>query len=478
MYGDGGPATAAYLTLPVGVAVDSAENLYIADDISVRKVAAATGTISTVAGCTGANDSACVLTYATGSIGDGGPATSAYLAATGVAVDGAGNLYIADSVNNRIRKVSTHGIITTVAGSASGDYQGDGGPAISAGLNTPYGVAVDAAGNIYIDDRGDYRIRMVTSDGTISTIAGNGGQSQGGVTAGAPAPAKSISLGRTLGVALGPRGTVYVADIDNGVWLLAPVAPPGGATPSISRGGVVSASAFGGFTSVAPGSWIEIYGSNLAPDSRGWTSSDFSGSNAPISLDGTSVTIGGQSAFVDYISPSQVNAQVPSNIGTGSQPVIVTAGGEASSPVTITVNAEQPGLLAPASFNIGGKQYVVALFSDGAYVLPPGAIAGVTSRRAQPGDTITLYGVGFGSVIPNIPAGQIVQQANALASSFQLKFGQSQATVTYDGLAPSEVGLYQFNVTVPNIASSDTVPVTFTLGGATGTQTIYTSVGN
>lgn len=249
--------------------------------------------------------------------------------------------------------------------------------------------------------------------------------------------------------------------------------------PSISSGGVVSASGFGGFASIAPGSWIEIYGSNLASDTRSWADSDFNGVNAPTSLDGSSVTIGGQPAFVDYISPGQVNAQVPSNVGTGPQPVIVTADSVASSPVTITVNAEQPGLLAPASFNIGGKQYVVALFSDGVtYVLPPGSIAGVTSRRAQPGDNITLYGVGFGSVIPNIPAGQIVQQNNALALPFQVNLGTAQASVTYDGLAPDEVGLYQFDVTVPNIASSDTVPVTFTLGGVTGTQTLYTSVQN
>jgi uncharacterized protein (TIGR03437 family) len=248
-------------------------------------------------------------------------------------------------------------------------------------------------------------------------------------------------------------------------------------SPSISSGGVVSASAFGGFTSVAPGSWIEIYGSNLATDTRSWASSDFNGVNAPTSLDGTSVTIGGQSAFVDYISPGQVNAEVPSSVAAGAQPVIVTQGGVASNPLTVTVNAEAPGLLAPSSFDIGGTQYVAALFSDGVtYVLPPGAIAGVPSRRAQPGDNITLYGVGFGPVIPGIPAGQIVQQDNSLALPFQLNFGQAQAAVTYDGLAPSAVGLYQFNVTVPNVASSDTVPATFTLGGVAGTQTLYIAI--
>jgi uncharacterized protein (TIGR03437 family) len=248
--------------------------------------------------------------------------------------------------------------------------------------------------------------------------------------------------------------------------------------PSIAANGVLSASAFGGFSSIAPGSWIEIYGSNLAVDTRGWANSDFNGGTAPTSLDGTSVTIGGQAAFVDYISAGQVNVQVPSNVASGLQQVIVTVKNTNSAPVTVTVNATQPGILAPTSFNVGGKQYAVAVFSDGAYVLPPGTIAGLNSRRAHPGDTITFYGVGFGPVIPSIPAGQIVQGNNSLSASFQISFGSSLAAVTYDGLAPSAVGLYQFNVVVPTIPNSDSVPVTFTLGGKAGTQTLFTSVQN
>jgi uncharacterized protein (TIGR03437 family) len=170
---------------------------------------------------------------------------------------------------------------------------------------------------------------------------------------------------------------------------------------------------------------------------------------------------------------------VPSNVGTGRQQVVVKTAAGSSSAYTVTVNAAQPGLLAPSSFNIGGTQYAVALFPDGmTYVLPPGAIAGLPSQRAQPGDTITFYGVGFGAVIPNIPAGQVVQQDNALALPFQIKFGTTQARVTYDGLAPDAVGSYQFEVVVPSIPSSDAVPVTFTLNGVAGTQTLYMSVQN
>src|ERR1035441_6323748 len=250
-----------------------------------------------------------------------------------------------------------------------------------------------------------------------------------------------------------------------------------GSLPSINPGGVVSAISFGQFKSVAPGSWIEIYGSNLSANSRSWAGADFSGVNAPTSLDGTKVTVGGQAAFIDYISPGQVNAQVPSNIGTGPQSIVATTPAGSSAPYTITVNSVQPGLLAPSSFSIAGKQNVVALFSDGTtFVLPPATISGVASRRAQPGDVITLYGIGFGPVTPSIPAGQIVQQNNTLALPFQILFGPTPAAFLYDGLAPSAVGLYQFNVTVPNVTSSDAVPVTFTVGGVAQTQTLYIAV--
>jgi uncharacterized protein (TIGR03437 family) len=247
--------------------------------------------------------------------------------------------------------------------------------------------------------------------------------------------------------------------------------------PSITSGGVVSASSFGQFKSIAPGSWIEIFGSNLSTNSRSWTGTDFSGVNAPTSLDKTKVTVGGQDAFISFISPGQVNAQVPSNIGTGPQSIVATTPAGSSAPYTITVNSVQPGLLAPSSFSIAGKQNVVALFSDGTtFVLPPATISGVASRRAQPGDVITLYGIGFGPVTPSIPAGQIVQQSNTLALPFQILFGPTPAAFLYDGLAPSAVGLYQFNVTVPNVTSSDAVPVTFTVGGVAQTQTLYIAV--
>lgn len=251
-------------------------------------------------------------------------------------------------------------------------------------------------------------------------------------------------------------------------------------TPVINS--VISASSYGGFPALAPGTWMEIYGLNLANlanvSSQTWTTANFNGNAAPTALGGTTVTIGGQSAFIDYVSPGQVNAQVPSNIATGPEQVVVTSPGGTSAAYTITVNATEPGLLAPSVFDLPAGQYIGATFPNGAtFVLPPGVASGVPTARAVPGDVIIFYGVGFGTVTPNIPAGQIVTQTNQL-SGFQVSFAGVPAVVQFAGLTAGYLGLYQFNVVVPNVAASDTVPVTFSLGGTTGTQKLIIPVGN
>lgn len=467
--GDGAAATSAQLFHPSSVVVDAKGNLYIADTSNnIVRIVTTDGKINTFAGNFGAG---------TGFTGDGGPATSARLNnPEGLALDSAGNLYIADGNNNRIRVVnaSTKNINTVAGSSTIGGYSGDGGQATKAKLNIPKGVAVDSVGNIYIADTYNSRIRLVSPAGVITTVAGNGAVGSGGDGG----PANQASLYFPSYVAADTKSAnVYVVDNQNNVVRLLTAVPQ---TPSIYSNGVVSASAFGKLPGVAPGSWIEIYGTNLAVNARGWGGTDFSGVNAPTSLDGTKVTVGGQAAFVDYISAGQVNAQVPSNTPQGAQSVVVTTPYGTSAAYTVTVNATQPGILAPASFVVGGKQYIAATFSDGVtYVLPPGAVPGVSSRQAKPGEVITIYGVGFGGVTPSIPAGQVVQQFNTLASPVAFSFGGTAATANYSGLAPSQVGLYQFNVTVPNVPNSDLVPLTFTLGGtAVNTQTLYTAIHN
>ena len=202
--GDGGPATSSSLNSPAGIALDASGNLYIADSAHhrVRLVDGATGTITTVAGTT-----------STGFSGDGGPATTANLnSPQGVAVDGSGNLYISDTFNHRVRRVdAATGVITTVAGDGASGFSGDGGTATSASLKFPRGLAVDAAGNLLIADE-NHRVRRVdASSGIITTVAGNG--TSGFSDDGGPATSASLNLPR--GVAVDTSGNVYIADRSN-----------------------------------------------------------------------------------------------------------------------------------------------------------------------------------------------------------------------------------------------------------------------
>ena len=200
--GDGGTAIEGRLRAPVGVAVDGADNVYIADlgNDRIRKVDA-TGTITTIAG-----------TGERGFSGDGGPATEAQLNfPVGVAVDGADNVYIADFGNDRIRKVDATGTITTIAGTGERGYSGDGGPATEAQLNRSRGLAVDGAGNVYIGDTSNHRIRKVDAMGTITTIAGTGEQG----FSGDGGPATEAQLSRPDGVAVDETGNLYIAEQRN-----------------------------------------------------------------------------------------------------------------------------------------------------------------------------------------------------------------------------------------------------------------------
>jgi sugar lactone lactonase YvrE len=203
--GDGGPAGNAELNNPAGVAVDGSGNLYIADPANnrIREVAASTNIISTFAG----NGTA-------GYSGDSGPATSAELQQpVAVAVDSAGNLYIADQGNNVIRKVATNGTITTVAGNNAEGYSGDNGQATNATLYAPAGVAVDSAGNLYIADQSNNRIRMVSATGTITTVAGNGIAGYGGDNG----PATSATLNKPSAVVEDTKNNLYILDTGNNV---------------------------------------------------------------------------------------------------------------------------------------------------------------------------------------------------------------------------------------------------------------------
>ena len=247
--GDGGPATSAPLGSVLGIAVDASGNLYIATGDNRVRIVSPAGVIGTAIGksetsayglLTPVNGAAAVASDSAGNVyftdtwnnrirkvspdgtvvtvagtgvngaaGDSGPAVGAQLGNVfGVALDAAGDIYIVDTGNSTIRKVDTNGVITTVAGNGTAGFSGDNGPATSAQLNLPYGVALDAAGNLYIADRYNYRVRKVDTSGVITTVAGNGTQGNSGDSG----LATSAEFGVITGLAISSNGGIYVAD--------------------------------------------------------------------------------------------------------------------------------------------------------------------------------------------------------------------------------------------------------------------------
>ena len=205
--GDGGPATAAQLNNPWGLAFDPSGNMLISDAVNrvIRKVNTS-GIISTIAGIPGSY----------GFSGDGGQATAAQLGApAGLCTDAAGNIYFADPGKHVVRKISITGIITTVAGTGgSSGYSGNGGQATAALLNSPYDVCIDGAGNLYIADKGNHAIRKVNTSGVISTVAGIGGSLNGGFT-GDGGNATAAKLNNPQSISIDPSGNLYISDYTN-----------------------------------------------------------------------------------------------------------------------------------------------------------------------------------------------------------------------------------------------------------------------
>ena len=250
--------------------------------------------------------------------------------------------------------------------------------------------------------------------------------------------------------------------------------------PTINEGGVVTVSGFGGFAAAAPGSWLEIYGTNLSTTTREWDGSDFDAGRAPTTLDDVTVTIGGQSAFIRYVSPAQLNVQVPANLPVGGLlPVVVSFKGESGPVALLDIQSLAPGLYAPPSFKQGSNQFVVPVRPATGQLITTSA--GFPFVEAIPGETLLFYGVGFGKVDPDsVPiAGQVVTGTPRVVASVKFKIGGLDASIAYAGLVSGSIGLYQFNVVVPTSLTRGDVQVEVEVDGQPLRQpTLYLPVGN
>jgi uncharacterized protein (TIGR03437 family) len=505
--GDGGPAASAQLSVPIGLALDVQGNLYIAESGNtiygprVRKVDTS-GIITTVAG-----------NGTPGFSGDGGLATSAQLGATlqGVAVDHAGNIYIADYANYRVRKVSATGIITTVAGTGRIGGTGDGGYPTNAQLQ-PSGIGLDNAGNLYISDTTDSRVRKITFGATppglsvgasslyfsnttlhnqappsqiltvstagppLSFTAASATTSGGGwlnaSTSNGTTPQSltvSISVTNAAGQALAAgtyKGTITLTPTTPGytTQVMVPVTlvlsasvPP---APAISPNGVVNGASFQAGAGIVSNSYVTITGTNLASTTDNWNNSIIGGA-LPTSLDGVTVTFSGVPGYLSYISPTQINVLVPS-IDLGTASIQVINNGSLGSSQTVGV-----GQYAPAFFTVGTQ--VVATRQDYTYAFKNGTVAGVTTVPAKPGDVLILWGTGFGPTAPATLSGAVTPSDKSYATStpVTVTINNVPATVYGAALAPGFAGLYQVAIQVPASLPNGDFPIVATAGSVT-----------
>ncbi len=459
--GDGGPATSATFNFdedfayPYGLAVDSAGSVYIADAANhrVRRVNAS-GIINTYAG----NGQA-------GFAGDNGPATAASLnSPTGLAMDSSGNLYIADRENNRIRRVSTTGTITTIAGTGTPGFSGDGGPATSAALNKPQNVALDGAGGIYIADRLNRRVRQVSAAGTISTVVGRGTSG----TCGDGGQATDACFSLPSGLSVDAAGSLYVADTTNErirkvltvppTFSVAPLAlrfslTAGNPQPAAQRvsvsgsvtglgwAGAVSTNSGGPWLSVTPTSGgvpgamdVVANAANLAPGTYQGTVT------VRAALASTAAQTVAVTLEVTTSNPARLVVDPPSLSFTGG------TGGSAPPPQTIRIGNSGPGSItwtARVSTASGGNWLAVGTASGNASAATP---ASVSVQATAVASTLPA-GVYSGTVQIDSSAGSQFVKVTLLRSAGTQTILLSQSALQFTGVeGSSQAPLQTFGV--------------------------------
>lgn len=451
--GDGGDPRDILLNRPRGITRDLAGNLYIADSMNhrVRRLRP-DGAVSTVAG-----------TGVRGYSGDRRLAGVAQLnTPVDVAVDDEGNLYIADTGNHAIRMVRSDGFIFTIAGDGYRGFLGDGGAATAARLDSPAGLAVDAEGNLYISDTNNHRIRRISPDGLIGTIAGTGLPG----FSGDDGSAAQAALRYPVGIAVAASGEIYVADTGNSrVRRLLPLIAPPPVEEPVKTCSVVHAATFQAGP-LAPGQITSVFWEG---DGLKRPASTVIGEDGYVSrlLSGVEVRFDGVAGPLFYAGSSQINVQAPVEMVPGSSSAVeIFLNGKLHSRGEVSVAESSPGLFTVS----GGSGPAVALNQDGTVNSP--------QNPAPRGSIVVLYGTGEGlSDTPAqtgqpavVPLPQPVLPVKLTVGGFSLK-------PLYAGAAPGFAGLMQINVALPDgFFPAGELPVKLTVGDASSQPGVTISV--
>ena len=434
--GDGGPAARASLNLPSAIAIDKSGNLYIADTNNnrIRKVTAG-GIISSIAG-----------TNVDGFKGDGGPAVAAEInAPTGIAVDATGNVYISDTSNHLIRKISTNGIISTVLGTGTVGFSGENGLGTNAQLNAPSGLAVDGAGNVYVADQLNHRICRLGTDGKVSTVVGSGisGTNVGGTDA------RTIQLNAPGGLAVDAQGNFFIADTENHRVVRVKN------NLSITS---VNCTHYYGNLPVAPESVVAAFGPALA--SKLIVNDKLP---LPTQLDNVQIKVR-DSAGVErlaplyFISQYQINYQIPKGTAYGIATITILNGTTVVASEALAIAPTQPGFFTANSDGRGAAASSLLLikgsnrWTDANYTCPNICVPKPIDINAVDAVYIELFGTGirYHSGMTNVKA----------------TIGGIEMPVLYAGAHCCFVGVDQVNLQIPKaLAGRGEVDIILTVDG-------------
>jgi uncharacterized protein (TIGR03118 family) len=377
-----------------------------------------------------------------------------------------GNVYVAYAQQDPTKKVSVVGAgngYVAVYG-LSGNLLG---PTISGGnLNAPWGVAVapatfgDFSNDLLIANFGDGKVNAYNATsgayaGTLEDLSGNPIVEPGLWWIGFGNSGKNVDPA-TLYFTAGPGAEQH--------GLLGSIQ----SAPVFTAAELANGASFS--TAIAPNTWVSILkGSELSGATRGWASTDFSGSTMPTILSGVSVDVNGTAVPVSYVGSTQINFLMPANISPGTVTISTANNGLDSTSVNANVTAVAPAFFTIGSDSTTGNSYIAAEHANGSIAGPPSLISGVTTTLYNAGETMVLYGTGFGATATMPPAGQLLTAAIPLATAPTVTVGGQPATVSFAGLVGP--GLYQFNIVLPSGTTAGQtgtvaeVPVVITVNG-------------